>query len=130
MRGWMRLALILVFCGCSTSPLEWNTDALSDSLSIGNLTRTPVYDTVDPPQVVGLRIEADVINVGGVPINVPFTITWSLKDDGGYVYGTASKRFAGSLAAGGSWHVSLSMTFPPTPNLAGLRDVVTFDLVE
>lgn len=122
-------ALMLILCGCTTSPLEWNTDDLSDSLSIGNLTRTPVHNTADPPQIVGLRIEADVINVGYVSINVPFTITWSVTDGQDRTY-AASKRFNGSLAAGGSWRVLLNLSFPARPSLDEFRDVVTFDLVE
>ena len=130
MRAGTLLACLLVCCGCGTGALEWNTDDLSDTLSIGNLVKQPVHDTADPPQIVGLRIQVDVINVGYVPIDVPFTITWSLVDRQGRTYGTASRRFNGSLAAGGSWHVSLSLSFPQTPSLEGFQDVVTFDLVK
>ena len=120
---------LFLLCACGTGPTSWDNDALSGVLSIGSLSRRPVYSSVDPPQIVGVEIEVDVINVGYGSIDVPFTITWALTDAQGNVSGSASLTRRDYLNPGASWHVSLSIAFPPVQSLDDLQDVVTFDLV-
>jgi len=123
-------SVLLIVCACGTQSTYWDSDVLSDALSIGGLSRQPVYGSGDPPQIVAVRIEADVINVGYGPIDVPFTINWVLRDSQGSVQGSGSATRRETLNAGASWHVSLSIQVPPVQSLNELQDLVTFDLVE
>ena len=123
------LALVAMLWGCGSGPAGPDSEELSRVLSISNLSKQPIQDTADPSRIVGLTIEVDVINRGALPIVVPFTLTWSLRDRQGQVLGSASRRLEGILEPGASRHVSLTLNFPATPSLEEFQDVVTFDLV-
>ena len=123
------LLLLPALCGCSPNPSEWETDALSDMLSISNVNKQPIRNAADPPQIVGMRVDLEIVNVGRVPIDVPFTVTWSLRDPQGKPYASASRKLTGDMAPGALRRVSLALQFPATPTLNGFQDVVTFDLV-
>ncbi len=128
----MKSGLVLgatVLMQCSTSPLELNTDDLNSLLSISNLNKRLIPDQSDPPGIVGLEVEADVINVGQVIVKNPFKVTWTLLGTGGDRLGSASTELAGNFSPGGTRHFSLTLSFPATVSLEGFRDVVTFDLV-
>ncbi|MCZ6636061.1 MAG: hypothetical protein O7G87_21910, partial [bacterium] len=64
-----------------------------------------------------------------VPIQVPFTITWTLRDSDGSVLGQVSQQLAG-LAARGRERVVVIIPFEARPDLSGIRDEVTFDAVQ
>ena len=123
------LVIALVFCGCGSNPLELDNRELSNMLSLANQARRPIQDPADPSRIIGLAVEVDVINVGNLTIDVPFTMTWSLLDGQGKLHGSASQRLDGILVPGASRHVLLTLSFPAIPSLEGFQDAVTFDLV-
>ena len=79
------LSWILLVWGCGSSPVSLETEILSQVLSIGNLNKLEVRDSGDANTIVGLNIQVDVINIGGVVINVPFFMTWRLRGEDGSV---------------------------------------------
>ncbi len=123
------MILALALWGCGTSPLDLDNDILSDMLSLSNRTRRAIQDPADPSRIIGLAVEVDIINVGTLPIDLPFTMTWSLLDGQGNVHGSASTRVDETLAPGARRHVSLTLNFPAIPSLEGFSDAVTFDLI-
>ena len=70
MKSGLVLGATVLMQGCSTSPLELNTDDLNSLLSISNLNKRSIPDQSDPPGIVGLEVEADVINVGQVIVKI------------------------------------------------------------
>ena len=129
MRVVVLLGLLVVVAGCGRTPLEWTREDLSDVLSITNLSRQPVYNAETPPSVIGLRVQADVVNTGIVTIDVPFDVTWSLLNAQGKVYASASQRIEDAVLPGERRRVSLVLEFSAIPGLEGYREAVTFDLV-
>lgn len=125
----MLLAIALVLCGCVSNPMDPDNRELSNMLSLSNRVKRPIQDPANPSQIIALQVEVDIINVGDLTITVPFTITWSLLDGQGKIYGSASRRLEGNMAPGAKRHVSLTLNFPATPSLEGFSDAVTFDLV-
>jgi hypothetical protein len=118
----------LLIQGCGKGPLDLNTDDLDSLLSIANLNRRSITDRSDPPMILGLEIDADVVNVGAVTIRRPLTVTWTLLDPDGDRFASASTRIAGNFPGGETRHFSLVLNFPATASLDRFRDVVTFDL--
>ncbi len=104
-------------------------DELSRLLSIGNLVKLPVQDTNDEGMFVGLEVQVDIINIGPIAIDVPFTVTWSLLDGQGGIYGSAIRQIDRTMQPGDSEKVTLIMSFPAISSLSGLQDAVTLDLV-
>ncbi len=129
MRVFRLLGLLVAVVGCGRTPLDWTRDDLSGVLSLTNLSRQPVYNTETPRSVVGLRVQAEVVNTGIVTIDVPFDVTWSLLDAQGKVYASASQRIEDGLLPGERRRVSLVLEFSEIPGLEGYREAATFDLV-
>lgn len=122
------LGAVLLIPGCGKSPLDLDTEDLDSLLSIANLSRRPMTDRSDPPMILGLEIDADVVNVSTVTIRHPLTVTWALMDPDGDRFASASTRIAGNFPGGETRHFSLVLNFPATASLDRFRDVVTFDL--
>lgn len=121
---------VLLLAGCGTDDRGLNTDTLSSLLSISNLSRLPLRSAADPSLIVAVSIEVDVVNVGEVVIDEPFTLTWELRSAAGTRMGSATRQLAAGMAPGERRTVSLEITFDPVPDLAGVQDVVTFDLID
>ena len=98
-------------------------------LSITNLSARPVLNQDDPPLIVAVRVAADVVHVGDVPIDAPFVLTWRLVDDQNDTVGQASIRLEGNMAPGAVRPVTLTIEFEARETVAGLRNVATFDPV-
>lgn len=128
MKVWVCMMVGLVLVGCGTSPVELDNDQLSDMLSLTNLNKRTIRNPLDDTKIVGVRVEVDVVNVTAVPIDVPFTVVWTLRDGEGRTLSSASGRIAAGLAPGFSRHVSLALSFTAVASLEGYRDVVTFNL--
>ena len=122
-------AVLVGVLGCGRNSNVLDAEDLSNMLSITNLAAQPVLDQSDPPLIIGVRIDADVVHVGEVPIDVPFILTWRLVDDQNETVGQASKRLDGNLEPGGVRHVTLTVEFEARESVAGLRNVATFDPV-
>jgi hypothetical protein len=133
-RAFLRLLLVLtsvlILAGCGTKDRVLDTDALSDLLSISNLSKLPIRSSADPSLIVGLAIDVDIINVGNERIDEPFTVTWRLRDAEGNTLGQTATRLAAGLSPGQRRSVTLNITFSPVPDLEGVQDVVTFDLID
>ena len=104
-------------------------EELSNMLSITNLSAHPVFNQVEPPQIVAVRIDADVVHVGDVPIEEPFVLTWRLVDDQNDTVGQTSRRLEGNMAPRDVRRVTLTVEFEARESVAGLRNVATFDPV-
>ena len=115
--------------GCGRNPKGLQAEELSNMLSITNLAAQPVYDQGDPPRIVAVRIDADVVHVGDVPIDEPFVLTWRLVDDQNDTVGQASKRLEGDMEPGAVRSVTLTVEFEARESVGGLRNVATFDPV-
>lgn len=123
------LTLLLLCWGCSSNPVSQISEDLSRVLSITNLSKFPIPDRQNADLVIGVSIQVDVVNTVDVPIQVPFTITWTLRDGDGSMLGQASQELAG-LAARGRERVAFTIPFEARPDLSGIRDEVTFDVVQ
>jgi hypothetical protein len=126
--GVILLATSLLGCGSTDRGLD--TDELSDQLSISNLSKLHIRSPGDATLIVGLAIDVDVIHVGDLVIVDPFVMTWSLVKDNGDTLGSASKRLDGGMTPGQRRSITLNVTFGPVSSLSGVRDVVTFDLLD
>ena len=129
MRKAICLVVLVIVAGCGRDPKGLQAEELSNLLSITNLSAQPVYDRGDPPRIVAVRIEADVVHVGDVPINEPFVLTWRLVDDRNETVGEVSKRLEGNMQPGAVRRVTLTVEFEARESVAGLRNVATFDPV-
>lgn len=129
MRMALCLVVLVVVAGCGRDPKGLQTEELSNMLSITNLAAQPVYNQDNPPLIVAVRIDADVVHVGDVPINEPFVLTWRLVDDQNDTVGEVSKRMEGNMVPGAVRRVTLTVQFEARESVAGLRNVATFDPV-
>ncbi len=127
MRIRMVCAVLIVVSGCSGKSNVLDAEDLSNMLSITNLSAQPVLNQANPPLIVAVRIDADVVHVGEVPIDVPFILTWRLTDDQNATVGQASKQFDGNMEPGAVRHVTLTVEFEARESVAGLRNAATFD---
>ncbi|MCZ6634159.1 MAG: hypothetical protein O7G87_12195, partial [bacterium] len=89
------LMWVLVCWGCSSNPVSQVSEDLSLVLSITNLSKFLIPDRQNADLVIGVSIQVDVVNTVDVPIQVPFTITWTLRDGDGSVLGQVSQQLAG-----------------------------------
>ena len=122
-------AVLVVFLGCGRDSNVLDAEDLSNMLSITNLAAQPVVDQGNPPLMVAVRIDADVVHVGDVPIDIPFILTWRLTDDQNATVGQASKQFDANMEPGAVRHVTLTIQFEARESVTGLRNVATFDPV-
>ncbi len=129
MRIKMVWAVLIAVSGCSGKLDVLDAEDLSNMLSITNLSAQPVLNQDNPPRIVGVRIEADVVHVGEVPIDVSFILTWRLVDDQNATVGQASKQLDGNMDPGAVRRVTLTVEFEARESVAGLRNVATFDPV-
>lgn len=134
MKGFLvRIAICLtalaVILGCGRNSKALDAEELSNMLSITNLSARPVLNQDDPPLIVAVRVAADVVHVGDVPIDAPFVLTWRLVDDQNDTVGQASIRLEGNMAPGAVRPVTLTIEFEARETVAGLRNVATFDPV-
>lgn len=120
---------LVVLAGCGRDPTGLQTEELSNMLSITNLAAQPVFNQDNPPLIVAVRIEADVVHVGDVPIEEPFVLTWRLVDDQNETVGQTSRRLEGNMEPGAVRRVTLTVEFEARESVAGLRNVATFDPV-
>ena len=128
MRAWICVLVGMALVACGTNPIGLDNDQLSDMLSLTNLSKRTIRNPLDPTQILGVGIEADVVNVAAVPIEVPFTVVWSLRDGEGRTLSSASGRIEAGLDPGSSRHISLTLSFAAVSDLDGYGDVVTFNL--
>ena len=124
----LHFCLYALLVGCSSSPIALDNDDLSSVLSITNISKTPITDTTNAGLVTGLLIDAEVVNTGFFTIDVPFRMTWSLRE-GGTNIGTASTSFSAGFSPGASRRVQLRILFSPVATSEGFQDVVTFDII-
>lgn len=129
MRMAIGLVVLVVLAGCGRNPKGLQAEELSNMLSITNLSAQPVYNQGAPPLIVGVRIDADVVHVGDVPIEEPFVLTWRLVDDQNDTVGQTSRRLEGNMEPGAVRRVTLTVEFEARESVAGLRNVATFDPV-
>ncbi len=129
MRMAICLVVLVVVAGCGRNPKGLQAEELSNMLSITNLSAHPVLNQGDPPQIVAVRIDADVVHVGDVPIEEPFVLTWRLVDDQNDTVGQTSRRLEGNMEPGDVRRVTLTVEFEARESVAGLRNVATFDPV-
>ncbi|HCR16920.1 MAG TPA: hypothetical protein DIU35_05505 [Candidatus Latescibacteria bacterium] len=120
-------ALVSIIQSCGTKPLELDADDLTNMLSVSNVVKQPVADPSDASRISRVIIDVDVIHVGDFVIDVPFTMTWGLRDQDGNLIGSASAMLAEKMAPGDRRHVTLSISFPPRASLSDLQDALTFD---
>lgn len=113
--------------GCGTSPLELDSDELTNLLSITNVVKQPVPDPSDESRITRVIIDVDVVHVGDYTIDVPFTMTWGLREQNGTLIGSSVVRLGEDMGRGARRHVTLNITFPPRQSLNGVQDIVTFD---
>ena len=125
----IHIALVTAFAGCSSGPLEFDNDTLSDALSVTDVQKTPIPDPAAPGRVVGLRVAATVINSGFFTIDVPFLMRWSLLR-GGSVFASETLNMPAGLSPGDSRRATLTIRFESIESLAGLQDAVTFDVLQ
>ena len=123
------IVALVVLWSCGPSTVSPDSEDLSALLSIGNLVKLPIQNPNAEGSIIGLEVSVDIINTGVITIDVPFTVTWSLLDGEGRIFGTATNRIDRNLASGDRERVTLSLSFPPTPSLSGFQDAVIFDLV-
>ena len=123
------VVLVVVLAGCGRNPKGLQAEELSNMLSITNLSAQPVYNPGAPPLIVAVRIDADVVHVGDVPIEEPFVLTWRLVDDRNDTVGQTSRRLEGNMEPGDVRRVTLTVEFEARESVAGLRNVATFDPV-
>ena len=129
MRITIGLAVLVLIAGCGRNPKGLQAEELSNMLSITNLAAQSVYNQDDPPLIIAVRIDADVVHVGDVPIEEPFVLTWRLVDDQNETVGQTSRRLEGNMAPGAVRKVKLTVEFEARESVAGLRNVATFDPV-
>lgn len=129
MRMAICLVVLVVLAACGRNPQGLQAEELSNLLSITNLSAQPVYNQGDPPLIVAVRIDADVVHVGDVPIEEPFVLTWRLVDDRNETVGQTSRRLEGNMEPGAVRRVTLTVEFEARESVAGLRNVATFDPV-
>ena len=124
------IMLVLLMIGtkaCGTNPVELDVDDLTNMLSVTNVVKQPVPDPSDASRITSVIVDVDVVHVGDFTIDVPFTMTWGLREQGGGLIGSASARLAENMTPGARRHVTLRVFFPPRTDLNNLQDVVTFD---
>ena len=129
MRMAIGLVVLVVLAGCGRNPKGLQAEELSNMLSITNLSAQPVHNQGAPPLIVAVRIDADVVHVGDVPIEEPFVLTWRLVDDQNDTVGQTSRRLEGNMEPGDVRRVTLTVEFEARESVAGLRNVATFDPV-
>lgn len=129
MRMAIGLVVLVVLAGCGRNPKGLQAEELSNMLSITNLSAQPVYNQGAPRLIVAVRIDADVVHVGDVPIEEPFVLTWRLVDDQNDTVGQTSRRLEGNMEPGDVRRVTLTVEFEARESVAGLRNVATFDPV-
>ena len=127
MRIMVLLLSISLVVGCGNKPFQLDSDDLTNMLSISNLVKHPIQDPVDSSMMIGVTIDVDVIHTGDFVIDVPFTMTWGLRDGQGALIGSGSIRLVADMSPGARRHVTLDVNFSPRANLNGIQDVVTFD---
>ena len=123
------MLVLLMICAqaCGTNPLELDADDLTNMLSVTNVVKQPVPDPSDASRITSVIVDVDVVHVGDFAIDVPFTMTWGIREQSGGLIGSASARLAEDMTPGARRHVTLNVSFPPRTDLNNLQDVVTFD---
>ena len=123
----MRWLIVCLLLGCGGVPISPENELLSDFMSIANVHRQPIHNAAG--DIVGINIQAEVVNTGPVPIISPFILTWKLRTTDSEEIARTTHRFT-RFEAGQVQRISLNMSFAPRSNLSGVQNVVTFDFEE
>lgn len=123
----MRWLIACLLLGCGGVPISPENDLLSDFMSIANVHRRPTYNA--DGDIVGVIIQAEVVNTGPVPIISPFIMTWKLRTADSEEIARTTHRFT-RFEAGQVQRIVLTIAFAPRSNLSDVQNVVTFDFEE
>ena len=123
----MRWLIVCLLLGCGSVPISPENELLSDFMSIANVHREPIHNAAG--DIVGVNIQAEVVNTGPVPIISPFIMTWRLRGPNRAEIARATHRFT-RFDAGQMQKIALNMSFAPRSSLSGVQNVVTFDFEE
>jgi hypothetical protein len=117
-------------CACGSGPSGLDEEDLSNLLAISNVSKSYLSEGGDPGLISGVVVNVDIVNIGAILIDVPFKVTWVLRDPTGDRYAHASQRVDQGLGPGQRLHLTITLRFPPLASLQGYGDAVTFDLID